>query len=164
MKLCIVRHHFFLWFLIDKPELLPFEGNWNTLIVLANESGRILSDITKHGNIIHVEKYGLEIDFKTFMNILNVPNSSIADLVNHSQNLILHSDDEYSVAKFAKTHNLVYGYVFNPTTNNLFYYVVNRTYPSNLTVESSSTQTIRSNFKRGSLFGVLLFYLFLSFI
>ena len=128
MKLCIVRHHFFLWFLIDKPELLPFEGNWNTLIVLANESGRILSDITKHGNIIHVEKYGLEIDFKTFMNILNVPNSSIADLVNHSQNLILHSDDEYSVAKFAKTHNLVYGYVFNPTTNNLFYYVVNRTY------------------------------------
>ena len=102
MKLCIVRHHFFLWFLIDKPELLPFEGDWNTLIVLANESGRILSDITKHGNIIHVEKYGLEIDFKTFMNILNVPNSSIADLVNH---------------------------VFNPTTNNLFYYVVNRTYP-----------------------------------
>ena len=88
MKLCIVRHHFFLWFLIDKPELLPFEGNWNTLIVLANESGRILSDITKHGNIIHVEKYGLEIDFKTFMNILNVPNR-----------------------------------------NNLFYYVVNRTYP-----------------------------------
>ena len=157
MKLCIVRHHFFLWFLIDKPELLPFEGDWNTLIVLANESGRILSDITKHGNIIHVEKYGLEIDFKTFMNILNVPNSSIADLVNHSQNLILHSDDEYSVAKFAKTHNLVYGYVFNPTTNNLFYYVVNRT----LTVESSSTQTIRSNFKRGSLFGVLLF-LFIS--
>ena len=75
------------------------------------------------------QKYGLEIDFKTFMNILNVPNSSIADLVNHSQNLILHSDDEYSVAKFAKTHNLVYGYVFNPTTNNLFYYVVNRTYP-----------------------------------
>ena len=96
---------------------------------MANESCRILSDITKHGNIIHVEKYGLEIDFKTFMNILNVPNSSIADLVNHSQNLILHSDDEYSVAKFAKTHNLVYGYVFNPTTNNLFYYVVNRTYP-----------------------------------
>ena len=57
MKLCIVRHHFFLWFLIDKPELLPFEGDWNTLIVLANDSGRILSDITKHGNIIHVEKY-----------------------------------------------------------------------------------------------------------
>lgn len=129
MKLCIIRHHFFLWFLIDKPELLPFEDNWDVPIVLVNDSGKILSDISKHDNMIHVEKYGLEIAFETFMNILTVPNSSIVDLINHSQNLRLHSDDEYSVAKFAKTHKLVYGHVFDPTTNNLFYYIVNRTYP-----------------------------------
>ena len=128
MKLCIVRHHFFLWFLIDKPELLPFENNWDVPIVLVDESGKILSDISKHDNTIHIEKYGLEVDFEKFMSVLNVQNSSLMDLVNLSKNVILKSDDEYSIAKFAKTHKLIYGYVFNPTIKNLSYFIVERTY------------------------------------
>ena len=84
MKLCIVRHHFFLWFLIDKPELLPFEGDWNTLIVLANESGRILSeegnpDITgkpvgndkEHNKCTYVSVFGIEGAKKELEKITN---------------------------------------------------------------------------------------------
>ena len=124
MKICTVKHHFNLWFLIHHMDVLPFDGNWNNYVALFDNNGNLLSEIRKQENSIFIDGYGLELTVIDFEKILANPDCLMLDFVKSSQNIIKFSDDEYQIAKFAKENRMKYGYVTD-RTGKLSYFIVN---------------------------------------
>ena len=131
MKICTVKHHFYLWFLIHHMDVTPFDGNWNNCVALFDNNGNLLSEIRKHENSILIEEYGLELTVNDFEKILN-PDCLMLDFVKSSKNIIKFSDDEYKIAKFAKENRMKYGYVTDQN-GNLSYFIVNPSHYCSLT-------------------------------
>ena len=124
MKLIRVKHHFSFWGLIHKIEILPFTGAWDYSVALSQDE-EIVSELSKlENNMILLEKYGFEIPINIFMNLLENPELSIMDLLLASSNILIHSDDEYKIAKIAKKRFFKYGHFFNPKSKQLYYYIL----------------------------------------
>ena len=124
MKLIRINHYFSFWGLIHKTEILPFTGAWDYSVALSQDE-KIVSELSKlENNMILLEKYGFEIPLNIFMNLLKNPELSIMDLLLASSNILIHSDDEYKIAKIAKKRNVKYGYFFNHKSQLYYYYIL----------------------------------------
>lgn len=124
MKLNRVKHNFALGGLFHRIEVFPFTGDWNFPVALY-DGKKFVSDLSKKENdLILVEKFGFEIPIGAFMNLIKDSDFSIYDLLLVSSNILIHSDDEYKIAKIAKVKFLKYGYFYNSKSNNLHYYIL----------------------------------------
>ena len=124
MKLIRINHYFSFFGLIHKTEILPFTGAWDFSVALSQDE-EIVSEVRKmENNMILVEKYGFKIPIDIFMNLLKNPELSVMDLLLASSNILIHSEDEYSIAKMAKKIFFKYGYFFNTDSKKLYYYIL----------------------------------------
>lgn len=124
MKLNRVKHHFALGGLIHRIEVFPFTGDWNYPVALY-DGNTYISELQKlDNNCILVEKFGFEIPFENFVRVTEDPNFSLWDLFLASTNILIHSYDEYEIAKFAKSNLKKYGYFYNSYAKKLHYYIL----------------------------------------
>lgn len=124
MKLNRVKHNFAFWGFFHEIEVFPFTGDWNSPVALY-DGEKFVSDLSKQkNNVILVETFGFEIPFDSFTEITSKPDFSLLDLLLASSNILIHSDEEYKIAKIAKSKFLKYGYFYNNISNSLHYYIL----------------------------------------
>lgn len=124
LELHQVKHHFAFWGLFHNIEVFPFKGDWDSPVGLY-DGEKFLSDLIKQdNNVILVETYGFKIPFNSFMEVTAKPDFSLMDLLLASSNVLIHSDEEYKIAKLAKSKFWKYGYFFDKASDKLHYYIL----------------------------------------
>ena len=89
----------------------PFDGNWKNSFLKENDIE--LGVLKKSGNFIILKSLSIKFPYDSFLKLIESPDSSFADLLSISPNVLKISDDQHQIEQYAFQKNVFWRRFFD---------------------------------------------------